>query len=178
MTDLAGRIGSPSSGLIVIRGSSGSGKSSVAAAVRASRPDRTVAVVGQDVMRREVLGTGDDVAGHAPGLIDLTTRYALNRGFDVIVEGVLNADWYSETLLRLVEDHRGTSRCCLYDLSFEETVRRHTSKPVADSFGEAEMRKWWRGCQPVEGLDEALVTETESLNSTVTRLLRDCWPVS
>ena len=178
MQDLTGLVGSPSSRLIVIRGSSGSGKSSVAAAIRASRPDRTVAVVGQDVMRREVLGTGDDLAGHATGLIDLTTRYALSRGFDVILEGVLNADWYSETLLRLVDDHRGTSRCYLYDLPFEETVRRHASKTVADSFGEAEMRKWWRGCQPVDGLDEALVTETETLDSTVRRVLRDCWPSS
>ena len=175
---LAGQIGLPSSRLIVIRGSSGSGKSSVAAAIRASRPDRTVAVVGQDMMRREVLGTGDDLAGHATGLIDLTTSYALSRDFDVIVEGILNADWYSETLLRLVEDHRGTSRCYLYDVSFEETVRRHAGKSVADSFGQAEMRKWWRGCQPVEGLDEAVVTETETLDSTVTRIVRDCWPVS
>jgi len=176
--DLAGRVGSPSSRLIVIRGSSGSGKSSVAAAIRASRPDRTVAVVGQDVMRREVLGTGDDVDGHATALIDLTTRFALARGFDVVLEGILNADWYRETLLRLMDDRRGISRCYLYDLSLDETVRRHASKPVAHVFGEAEMRKWWRGCQPVEGLDEAIVTESEILESTVTRVLDDCWPVS
>lgn len=177
MTDLDGRVGSPASRLIVIRGSSGSGKSSVAAAVRASRPDRTVAVVGQDVMRREVLGTDDDVAGHAAGLIDLTTRYALSRGFDVIVEGVLNADWYGATLIRLVDDHRGTSRCYVYDLPFGETVRRHAGRPVADFFGEADLRKWWRGCQRVDGLDEAVVTKTETLDSTVTRVLRDCWTV-
>lgn len=139
--DLTGRVGSPSTRLIVIRGSSGSGKSSVAAAIRAARPERTVALVGQDVMRREVLGTGDDRDGHATAFIDLTTRFALSRGFDVVLEGILNADWYSETLLQLVDDHRGTSRCYLYDLSFEETVRRHASKPVANSFGEAEMRK-------------------------------------
>jgi hypothetical protein len=173
-----GRVGSPTSRLIVIRGSSGSGKSSVAAAIRASRPDRTVAVVGQDVIRRDVLGTGDDVDGHATALIDLSTRFALDRGFDVVLEGILNADWYSETLLRLVDDHRGTSRCYLYDLSFEETVRRHASKPVADSFGVAELRKWWRGCQPIEGLDESIVTDTETLDSTVARVLSDCWPSS
>ena len=93
MPDLAGPVGSTSSRLLVIRGSSGSGKSSVAAAIRATRPDRTVAIVGQDVMRRGVLGTGDDVDGHATALIDLTTRFALARGFDVVLEGILNADW-------------------------------------------------------------------------------------
>jgi predicted kinase len=176
VADLAGPVGSTTSRLIVIRGSSGSGKSSAAAAIRASRPARTVAVVGQDVMRREVLGTGDDLAGHATGLVDLTARYALSRGFDVIVEGVLNAEWYGETLLRLVDDHRGTTRCYLYDLSFEETARRHATRPLADSFGEAEMRTWWRGLQPVAGLDEAIVAETENLESTVARVIRDCWP--
>lgn len=134
-------------------------------------------MVGQDVIRRDVLGTGDDVGGHATALIDLTTRFALNRGFDVVVEGILNADWYTETLLRLVDEHRGVSRCYLYDLSFEETVRRHATKPVANAFGVEELRKWWRGCQPVEGLDEATVTDTDSLDSTLARIMNDCWPV-
>ena len=177
MQNLAGPVGSPSSRLVVIRGSSGSGKSSVAAAVRASRPERSVALVGQDVMRRDVLGTGDDLGGHATALIDLTTRFALNRGFDVVLEGILNADWYSDVLLRLVDDHRGTTRCYLYDLSFDETVRRHATRPVANVFGVAELRKWWRGCQPVHGLEETRVSDAETLESTVARVLRDCWAV-
>lgn len=176
MQDLAGPVGSQSTRLVVIRGSSGSGKSSVAASIRASRPERTVAVVGQDVIRRDVLGTGDDVDGHAAALIDLTTRFALHRGFDVVLEGILNADWYNNILLRLGDDHRGTTRCYLYDLSFDETVRRHGTKPVANAFGVSELRKWWRSCQPVHGLDEARVTGAESLESTVARVLRDCWP--
>lgn len=175
MSDLSGPVGSPSTRLIVIRGSSGSGKSALAAALRASRPERTVALIGQDVMRRSILGTGDDAGGHATALIDLTVRFALDRGFDVIVEGILNADWYRETLVRLLIDHQGTSRCYVYDISFEETVRRHATKPVADAFGEAELRAWWRGCQRVEGLDEATITEAETLDATVDRVLRECW---
>lgn len=176
MQDLSGRVGSPSSRLIVIRGSSGSGKSTVAAAIRESRPDRTVADVGQDVLRRQILGTGDDVDGHATALIDLTTRFALSRGFDVVLEAILNAEWYTEALLRLIEDHRGISRCYLYDLSFEETVRRHARKPVANAFGVSELRKWWRGAQPVPGLEEARVTDADALEATVARVLNDCWP--
>src|SRR3954470_18865715 len=84
-------VGSASSRLIVIRGNSGSGKSAVAAGVRAGRPHGTLAVVGQDVVRRTILGTHDDKRLTAVGLIDLTARYALNQGFDVIVEGILNA---------------------------------------------------------------------------------------
>jgi predicted kinase len=63
-------VGSASSRLIVIRGNSGSGKSAVAAGVRAGRPHGTLAVVGQDVVRRTILGTHDDKRLTAVGLID------------------------------------------------------------------------------------------------------------
>jgi hypothetical protein len=176
LSTLAGPVGSRTTRLVVIRGSSGSGKSSVAAAIRAARPGRTVAIVGQDVLRRDVLGTGDDTGGHATGLVDLTARYLLGRGFDVVLEGILNAEWYGDVLRRLVDDHRGTTCCYLYDLSFDETVRRHATKPVAEVFGERELRTWWRGCQPVDGLRESRVTDADSLDATVSRVLADCWP--
>ncbi|WP_344192551.1 kinase [Kribbella karoonensis] len=171
-----GAVGSSSTRLITLRGNSGSGKSMVAAGIRAARPVGTVAVLGQDVIRREILGTGDDAGGHPVGLIDLAARYLLGQGFDLIIEGILNAKWYSQVLPGLVADHRGVSRSYIYDLSFEETVRRHSTKPVAKAFGEAEMRQWYRGFQPITDLDESVITADESLDSTVARILDDCWP--
>lgn len=176
MTGMSSAIGSSSSRLIVIRGNSGSGKSAVAAGVRASRPQGTVAIVGQDVIRRTILGTNDDAGTTAVGLIDLAVRYALVQGFDVVLEGILNVKRYGETLLHLTEDHLGVTRCYVYDVSFGATIRRHATKAVADEFGEAEMRRWWHGFQPVDGLNEATITEDESLEDTVDRILQDCWP--
>jgi chloramphenicol 3-O-phosphotransferase len=169
-------VGSSSTRLITLRGNSGSGKSAVAAAIRAARPPGTVAILGQDVIRRDILGTGDDAGGHPIGLIDLAGRYLLGRGFDVIIEGILNAKWYAQTLPCLVADHRGVSRSYIYDLSFEETVRRHSTKPVAAAFGEAEMRQWYHGLQPIADLDESVITADDSLDATVARILEDCWP--
>jgi hypothetical protein len=168
-------VGSSATRLITLRGSSGSGKSAVAAAVRAARPINTVAILGQDLIRREILDTGNDAGGHPVGLIDLAARYLLGRGLDVIIEGILNADWYSETLLRLVADHRGVSRSYVYDLPFEETLRRHATKPVATVFGEEELRTRWRGFQPVTGLDELVITADDSLDATVARVLEEAW---
>jgi predicted kinase len=168
-------IGSSASRLIVIRGNSGSGKTAVAAGVRAGRPRGTVAVVGQDVIRRTILGTKDGAGTTAVGLIDLAARYALVHGFDVLIEGILSAQRYGEMLRRLSDDHQGVTRCYIYDLSFEETVRRHATKVQADEFGEAEMREWWHGFQPVDGLREASITQGESLHATVDRVLEDCW---
>ncbi|MEU5861896.1 zeta toxin family protein [Nonomuraea sp. NPDC047529] len=45
-------IGSPDTVLIVIRGNSGSGKSTVARTVRETYAQRGMALIGQDVVRR------------------------------------------------------------------------------------------------------------------------------
>ncbi len=171
-------VGTSSTRLITLRGSSGSGKSVVAAAIRASRPAGSVAIIGQDVIRREILSSGQDAGGHPIGLIEVMSRFLLDQGFDVIIEGILNADWYAEMLSRLNADHQGVGRSYLWDLSFEETLRRHATKPVATAFGETELRAWWRGCQPIAELDEAVITADESLEAAATRIVRDCWPVA
>lgn len=172
---LLGSGGWPSTRLILIRGNSGCGKSAVAAGVRAARPPRTVAVVGQDVIRRTVLGA-EGSSADAVGLLDLTARYALAAGRDVVVEGILNADHHVDMLRRLAADHRGVTRSYVYDLSFEETVRRHASKPAAANFGEDEMRAWWYGFQPVDGLGEAVLGPDCTLDETVRRVLVHSWP--
>jgi predicted kinase len=169
------QVGSDSTRLITLRGSSGSGKSTVAAAIRAARPAGSVAIIGQDVIRRQILGAGEDRGGHPIALIEMIARQLLDRGLDVIIEGILNAAWYTETLAQLVADHRGVSRCYIWDLPFEETVRRHATKPVANEFGAAEMRTWWRGLQPIPALNETIIGPAESFNASVARVVSDCW---
>ena len=68
--------------LVVLRGNSGSGKTAVARLLQ----DRFgLVVVSQDVLRREVLGVGDGPGNPAVDLISLTARFALDRGFNVVV---------------------------------------------------------------------------------------------
>jgi hypothetical protein len=171
-----GPVGSLSTRLVLLRGESGSGKSSVAAGLRAARPAGTLAVVSQDQLRREVLGGGAESHDVAVGLIDLTVRHALGHGFDVVLEGILGASRHGEMLRQLHDDHRGVTRCYLYDLSFDETLRRHHMRPQAADFGEAEMRAWWSGFQPIAGLDELVLGADLSLEESILRIRRDCWP--
>jgi hypothetical protein len=137
-----------------------------------------VAIIGQDVIRRQILATGDDQGGLPIALIEMITRHLLDRGMDVIIEGILNAGRYADMLVQLVADNRGISRSYIWDLSFPETLRRHATKPVATEFGETQMRQWWRGFQPIAGLDEQVVGPAETLDEVVRRVLTDCWPAS
>ncbi|MFD9061498.1 hypothetical protein ACFVZ3_08275 [Kitasatospora purpeofusca] len=95
-------MGSTGTVLVVVRGPSGAGKSSTAARIR-SAYGRGLAVVGQDLLRREVLRERDVADGANIALIGLVTRHALDSGFHTVVEGILDAGRYPAPGRRLTE---------------------------------------------------------------------------
>jgi predicted kinase len=164
--------GSDSTTLIVLRGNSASGKSSVAAGIR-ERSGRGIAIVGQDNLRRIVLREHDKPNAANIGLIDLTARYALDHGFHVIVEGILYASHYGDMLTALCADHLGATRLYYLHVPFEETLRRHATKPEAAQYGEAEMATWYRELDLLPKCIEQIVSAETSLTDIVDRVMRD-----
>lgn len=73
--------------LIVLRGNSASGKSTVASALR-DRYGRGIAIVGRDNLRHIVLRERDVPGGAYIGLVDTVARYALDHGYHTIIEGI------------------------------------------------------------------------------------------
>lgn len=160
--------------MILLRGNSGSGKSTLARALQREHPRRRVALVGQDVLRRDVLNSDDGPDNPAIGLLDLTARYALDRGMHVVLEGILTASRYADLLTGLVGDHCGLTTCVYLDIPFDETVRRHATKPRAHSFGETEMREWYAERDLVPGLDEVVIGPASSLEQSLARIRDAC----
>jgi predicted kinase len=165
-------VGTESTTLIVLRGNSGSGKSSVAAEVR-TRYGRGIALVGQDNLRRIVLRERDVLGGANIGLIDMVARYALDHGFHVIIDGILRAAAYGPMLDALHRDHPGVSRFYYLDVPFEETVRRHAGRPQAAEFGRAEMSGWYRERDLLPSRVEHVIPAASSLDTTVLQVMRD-----
>jgi predicted kinase len=122
--DRVHRTRTESTRLVILRGNSASGKSSTAAAIRARHGRRDLAIIGQDHLRRVVLREHDVPGGANIGLIDMVARYAPDRGFHTIVEGIFRADHYAGMLTGLCADHRGLTLCDYFDVPFNETVRR------------------------------------------------------
>lgn len=164
--------GTQSTRLAIVRGNSGSGKSSVALTVR-SQLGRTCAVVAQDVIRRTVLKERDVPGGTNIGLISTVARYALDAGLHVIVEGILHAERYSDMLTDLIADHRGRTGVYYLDVSFEESLRRHATRPQASEFGSEHMRTWYHERDLLGLPSEQLVPHTSGLQDTVGRILAD-----
>ena len=60
-----------------------------------------------------------------------------------------------------------------YDLPFEETLRRHATKKNRFSFGEKEMRRWWRDRDHIGLIPEKSIGVEVSLDEAVHMILSD-----
>ncbi|MEU3854960.1 AAA family ATPase [Streptomyces sp. NPDC029554] len=165
-------VGTEETRLIVLRGNSASGKSSVAAGLR-ERFGRGLAIVAQDTIRRIVLRERDRPDAANIGLIDLTARYALDAGFHVVVEGILYADRYGEMLAALNAGHRGSTHAYYLDVPFDETLTRHATKPIADEVTETQLRDWYRPRDLLPGGMETVIGADSTLTRTVDRIMLD-----
>lgn len=164
--------GSPSTHLVVLRGNSGSGKSTTARQLR-ERLGRGTAWVEQDHVRRVLLRERDVPGAANIGLIDLNVRYALDHGYDVVLEGILVGEWYGDMLRRLTAEHRGATLHYYFDIPFAETVVRHGSRANRHEFGPEAMRDWYRAGDLLEGVEQTVIGPDSTLDETVARILTD-----
>jgi predicted kinase len=167
-------IGSASTRLIVLRGDSGSGKTTTAAALRPLLGPKT-AVIHQDYFRRELLAGGEKESrsADAAALIDAAARQSLDLGYDVILDGIFNLRDYADRLEQLWRDHRGITRIYQFDVGYEETVRRHEGRELRHAFTAEQMREWFDGWQPLTFVDEGRIGPGESLDHVTTRIITD-----
>ncbi|MDP4506783.1 SRPBCC domain-containing protein [Nonomuraea turcica] len=165
--------GSQDTTLIVIRGNSGSGKSTVAHAVREAYGRRGMAVISQDVVRRDILRELDRPGGVNIGLLDVMCRHALDAGYHVILEGILAGSRYGQTLQALCRDHRGRTLCYYLDVSWEETLRRHETRPQRARFGPEEMLQWYVKGDVLPDVHETIIGESSPLEEIVQLILQE-----
>ncbi len=129
--------------LIILRGNSGSGKTTVAKMLRDKLGSKTM-LISQDVIRREVLKVKDDPNNPAIELIKHMALFGNNIGYNVIIEGIFSKKKYGKMISELTHVFRGRVNPFYFDISFDETLRRHQLKPNKHEFGEKEMREWWK----------------------------------
>ena len=159
--------------LIVLRGPSGSGKSTVAKAVREAFGD-TMALIEQDHFRRIVLKEKDIPNGLNIELIKRTVLFALEHGRHVILEGILDAGRYEAMLKEVTAIHPEQNHFFYFDISLEETIRRHQTKPNKDDFGEKELRLWYKRNNLLSFVTEHLVHEQQTVDQIRDNILSIC----
>jgi len=167
-------VGNESTRLVILRGDSASGKTTTALALR-DKLGPKVALIHQDYFRREILSSDDRAQrSHDAGILIVgAARDALNLGYDVILDGIFNLRDYSALFEHLHDDHRGQTRIYQFDIGLDETIRRHTGRPLSKEFGEDKIRDWYDGWQPLPWHDETRVGGDISTEALVTSILND-----
>lgn len=165
-----------SSKLIIIRGNSGSGKTTIAKEVRSRIGDGLsddTMLVQQDTLRRDMLRERDELDKRSIiELIELVVEFGRKRGRTVILEGIFSAKKYSTMLHELVAKFDETHVYYL-DVPFEVTLARHASKPNAHEFGEKEMREWWKEKDYLGMPGEKILHEGLSVEGIVREIIND-----
>ena len=144
--------------LINIRGNSGSGKSTTGKALQRKFGHSTM-LISQDVIRREMLFVKDGPNPEASQLLLELALYGKNHCNIVILEGILNSEWYKELFENLLSKFNNQIFAYYFDIPFEETLNRHKQKPNAHEFGEKKMREWWIEKDLIDIITEVYLNE-------------------
>ncbi len=91
----------------------------------------------------------------------------MGNGYSVIVEGILASHRYGQMFTKLFTDHDGPSLAYYLDVSFDETVRRHQTRPQRSEFSDDDMRSWYLPGDTLGLPHEHTVAEGSSFNDTL-----------
>lgn len=159
--------------LIIIRGNSGSGKSTIAKKVREkAKYNDKIAIVEQDYLRRFILKEKEKESENNIELIAQTATFALGKGYQVILEGILYSERYLEMLKELIEKS-DESYIYYLDISLEESLKRHNTKSNKNDFGGKEIREWYRKMDTLKITGEKILGEELSEDEIVEKILAD-----
>lgn len=149
--------------LIILRGNSGSGKTTVSKELQ-KRFGRNTMLISQDMVRLQMLYAKDAEA--LPLIIQLL-KYGRQNSDITILEGILDSEVYKSLFATAVKEYGTDIFAFYYDLPFEETLRRHTTKPNRAEFGEQDMRRWWKEKDYTNVISEKIITRDMSISDTV-----------
>ncbi len=158
--------------LIVLRGNSGSGKTTAAKALQERFGPNTM-LISHDMVRMQMLHVWgrEGVLRSLPLLVELL-RYGRRHSEVTILEGILPAGDYGPLFEAALEAYGTDIFAYYYDLPFEETLLRHRTKPNRNDFGEEEMRRWWREKDLLPMLRETVFTKEVGLEEAVETIYR------
>ena len=156
--------------LVILRGNAGSGKSTVAQRVR-QETDARVAIIGQDYFRHELLSHwGEEGFAIRRVLIPVMALTLLEKDWNVIIEGILPAQWSRDMVDEICLQWKGEVVSFYFSLSIEETIRRHMTRG-SKHFREDLLREWYK---PKDVLldSDVLFTDTTTEDDAVRAVRR------
>lgn len=124
-------------------------------------------LVSEDATRKQF--SDHHKAGHdsARELATQSVLLGLRNGYDVIYEGILNIKTRRDQFDEFFAVHHKENYFFYIDATFEETVRRHESRPEKEEFSAEAMKRWWEYASPTGFDTETIIPENSSMEATI-----------
>lgn len=158
--------------LIVIRGNSGTGKSTIAQAIKRKCPTSDTMLVSQDMVRLEILDVKDYEGNKAIELIYNICNYGKENCKYVILEGILAKEKYQAMLRKLIEQFEEVDVFYL-KAQFETTVRRNNYRSIDRNFSVKTLKSWWLENDFLGVKREKIINSEGSIADVVNQISRD-----
>ena len=159
--------------LIILRGNSGSGKTTASYFLQEKFGPNTM-LISHDMVRMQILHVwgAEGLEKSLPLMIQLL-NYGRQHSEVTILEGILPTKHYLPLFEAAKEAYGDQIYSYYYDLPFEETLLRHQTKPNRDEFGEAEMRRWWQEKDYLTIIPQRILGKELSLMDAVELIYRE-----
>lgn len=158
--------------IIILRGNSGSGKSTVAKNLQRELGHGTF-LISQDVVRREMIFVHDEPNNQSIDLLIDLVKWGQNNCNIVILEGILRSKTY-ERLFEIISSEFGNNIFAYYfDLPFEETLKRHNTRDKSKEFGEDALRNWWTEKDYLPQIQEKRITQDLAMVDIINLIKND-----
>jgi len=157
--------------LIILRGPSGAGKSTVARALQNLSHADTL-IIDQDYYRHTLLDNKPDDKNLVPELIEHNAHICLQAGYNVIIEGIFRKEKYARMFQKLIEGFTGESYTYYFNISFDETAKRHATRDKAALFTSEKMKEWYSMAEPLGISQENEIPEHMS-EAEIIQLIRN-----
>lgn len=159
--------------IIIIRGNAASGKTSLAYALQEEMGKNTL-LLSQDLLRRTMLHAHDGFDTPTIPLLLNLLEYGYDNCQTVILEGILRSNWYQPVWQKILELYNLEHiYAYYYDLPFDETIKRHSSREKAKEFGQDSLKRWWIDKDYLTEIPETRLTKDLSLEDAKALILTD-----
>ncbi|PGT19549.1 kinase [Bacillus cereus] len=158
--------------LLILRGNSASGKTTIAKELQEYFGQGTL-LVSQDVVRRDMLKVHDTMGNLSHDLLFEIAKYGKGKCEFVIVEGILNNRRYGDMLRELIHYFDKNAFTYYFDLSLEETIRRQNTREKRHEFGEDSLQKWYNPHDTIEVDREIVFTDNFTQKDIFHAILND-----
>lgn len=156
--------------IIIIRGNSGSGKTTVANKL-CDKLGEDCMLLSQDIIRRDILHTKDGKESTAVDLLKELVLFGKKHSNIIVLEGILNSSWY-KPLFDNIQSSFDYIYTYYYDLPFEETVKRFQTKNNT-TYTTQDMKRWYNEKDLLGFENEKIILKDMTVDDTLKMILSD-----